>query len=446
MKKRLQNIINSGSCPSIDQLILYHFGKLPRDENFAVENHLVECEICNEVLEGLSILNSNVALEAAEKEIKQRIHNLLATKNSKDKKLIIYRSLAIAASLLLFLTIPYLIYQSGKRTQHAIVQDVPKKTSPKYKELDRIQAEEKNLEDNKKGKSRIAVNKRMTVSKPMAIISIPKKYLNENEDKAIQPISTITDTIKFEAIAENIGFAQTTGSGKSGEKKLLIEYEKASEKEPRIITGRVTDQLGMAMIGVNVYLKGTSHQVATDTNGKFSITIDHPDDELVFTSIGYKQENITPANKDTLLIALKEDVVSLNEVIVLGYGVQKKSDLTSAVSSVSENDISIKPVMRVEQALQGRAAGVSVHKKSGFRTKFSSKNDSIRIHSLDSLKSLAIVQIELQNKQSAIDKLNDFHEQITDSILKKDIEEIINLVRMEKFEKALKKLKKISIN
>ncbi len=129
----------------------------------------------------------------------------------------------------------------------------------------------------------------------------------------------------------------------------------------RTITGQVTsadDQ--SAMPGVNVIVKGTTVGTATDANGNY--TIDVPDDNsvLVFSFIGYETTEIAVGAQSVMNVSLKIDVTSLDEVVVVGYGSQKKSDLTGSVGIVNTNDIKKYSTNDIAQLLQGRAAGVAV--------------------------------------------------------------------------------------
>lgn len=129
--------------------------------------------------------------------------------------------------------------------------------------------------------------------------------------------------------------------------------------QERTITGRVGDDQ-TSLPGVNVTVKGTSRGTTTDAEGNFRIAV--PDDRatLVFSSVGYNPQEIAVGNQSTLNITLVADERSLNEVVVVGYGTQKKSQLTGAISSVSAKEIAELPVTNARQALQGRAAGVDV--------------------------------------------------------------------------------------
>ncbi len=127
-----------------------------------------------------------------------------------------------------------------------------------------------------------------------------------------------------------------------------------------LVKGRVTDENNSPIPGANVLIKGTAVGTTTDTEGGFSLEV--PDDAaiLVVSFIGYVSQEIVVGNQTNITIALKPDVQQLGEVVVVGYGTQKKASLTGAISSVSAKEISAQPVVNVGQALQGRIAGVSV--------------------------------------------------------------------------------------
>nr|WKN34624.1 TonB-dependent receptor [Tunicatimonas sp. TK19036] len=132
------------------------------------------------------------------------------------------------------------------------------------------------------------------------------------------------------------------------------------------VSGRVIDSSeGEALPGVNVLVKTTSMGTVTDINGNYSINVPDENATLVFSSIGYLAQEIEINGRSTIDITLEEDVQSLEEVVVVGYGTVKKSDLTGSVASVSSEEIKAVPVTTFDQALQGRAAGVKVVQTSG---------------------------------------------------------------------------------
>ncbi len=136
------------------------------------------------------------------------------------------------------------------------------------------------------------------------------------------------------------------------------------QQNTRQITGTVIDAAGMPIIGANVMVKGTTNGTITDIDGKFTLEV--PKGAILQVSyIGYMNQEIPVGNKSVLSISLQEDTQKLDEVVVIGYGTMKKSDITGAISSVSEEKIARQAVANVSTALQGLATGVSVTSSSG---------------------------------------------------------------------------------
>ncbi len=128
------------------------------------------------------------------------------------------------------------------------------------------------------------------------------------------------------------------------------------------ITGTVGSEDG-PLPGASVVVKGTTKGTVTDFDGNYAIEAG-ADDTLVFSYIGYSPNEVLVGNQNQINVNLSADN-ELDEVVVIGYGTQRKSDLTGSVSSVSAEDVAAIPVSRVDQALQGRAAGVQVTQTSG---------------------------------------------------------------------------------
>jgi TonB-dependent starch-binding outer membrane protein SusC len=129
-----------------------------------------------------------------------------------------------------------------------------------------------------------------------------------------------------------------------------------------VVRGTVKDETGASMPGVNVLLKNTTTGTATDANGSYSITVPDGTAVLVFSFIGYLTSEETVGDRTTIDIALAQNVKELAEVVVVGYGTQQKQDITGALVSVSSDAIREVPVANIQQALQGRAAGVEVQR------------------------------------------------------------------------------------
>ena len=126
------------------------------------------------------------------------------------------------------------------------------------------------------------------------------------------------------------------------------------------VKGKVLDELASPIPGANVLLKGTAIGTSTDANGEYSITVPDENAVLVFSFIGYVSEEITVGDRTEINITLTPDIRQLNEVVVVGYGTQKRTSVTGAISSVSSEEIGVQPVINIGQALQGRVAGVTV--------------------------------------------------------------------------------------
>lgn len=130
------------------------------------------------------------------------------------------------------------------------------------------------------------------------------------------------------------------------------------------ITGKVTDENGEPIPGATVSIPGTSVGTVTNLDGKYSLNV--PDGAtVVFSFIGYETIRIEIGDQSILNVILEEDVSSLDEVVVLGYGSVQKSDLTGSVSKIDATELANLPAPRVDQLLQGRAAGVNVTSVSG---------------------------------------------------------------------------------
>ncbi|MBL0744115.1 TonB-dependent receptor [Chryseolinea sp. Jin1] len=131
------------------------------------------------------------------------------------------------------------------------------------------------------------------------------------------------------------------------------------------VKGTVTDEAGSPLPGVNVLVKGTSIGTVTDSNGNFSLNAPDENAILVFSFIGYSSKEIAVSSQSLINTSLSPDTQTLEEVVVIGYGTQKKSDLTGSVGSVKAEDIQERQLPSVSQALAGKVTGVAVNINSG---------------------------------------------------------------------------------
>ncbi len=126
------------------------------------------------------------------------------------------------------------------------------------------------------------------------------------------------------------------------------------------VRGEVTDEKGGALPGVSVQLKGTTTGTITDAQGRYAITVPDQHAVLVFSYIGFSPREVTIGGKSVWNIALSESASKLDEIVVIGYGTQKKRDVSSAISSVSAADMKDNPVSNFAQAVTGKMAGVRI--------------------------------------------------------------------------------------
>lgn len=131
------------------------------------------------------------------------------------------------------------------------------------------------------------------------------------------------------------------------------------------LTGTVLDNENIPLPGVNIVIKGKPGGTVTDLDGKYTLSNVSSTDTISFSFVGYLQEVEVIGNRTTLNVTLMPDLITLEDVMVIGYGTQKRSDLTSAITTVEAKDITSLPVVGLSNALSGKAAGVFVTSSSG---------------------------------------------------------------------------------
>lgn len=149
------------------------------------------------------------------------------------------------------------------------------------------------------------------------------------------------------------------------------------------IMGKVTDNKGESLPGVNVLLEGSNSGTTTNAEGDYRATVQSGKAVLIFTFVGYVTQRVTVGNKQTINVTLAADQKVLDEVVVVGYGTQKKKDLTGAIASIPVKDLDKVPITRVDQMIQGRVSGVQVTQTNAAP----GGNVSIRIRGTNSINS-----------------------------------------------------------
>jgi TonB-dependent starch-binding outer membrane protein SusC len=131
------------------------------------------------------------------------------------------------------------------------------------------------------------------------------------------------------------------------------------------VTGKVKDEDNLPLPGVNVIIKGTAQGTTTDVEGRYAINVPNADAVLIFSFIGYETKELIVGTQTELNITMLPDIKALEEVVVVGYGEVKKSDLTGSVASVKAEELNAYPATNVMQSLSGRASGVQITQNSG---------------------------------------------------------------------------------
>ena len=160
-------------------------------------------------------------------------------------------------------------------------------------------------------------------------------------------------------------FDGTTVNYKIVDQHIILSPRFQNVNKKSSVSGVVSDANGVPLPGVTIQVKGASRGVVTGIDGDFIIKDLSSTDVLIFSFIGMKTIEVVVAQQSTLAIVLNDDSIGLNEVVAIGYGVVRKSDITGAISKVTDKEISSSPVSRVDQALQGKTAGVQVTSTNG---------------------------------------------------------------------------------
>ena len=149
------------------------------------------------------------------------------------------------------------------------------------------------------------------------------------------------------------------------DRHVILKSNSVQISQPKSIIGKVTDSAGALLPGVSVVIKGTTNGTITDGNGNYSLS-NTPENAVVqFSFVGMKTQEISVIGKSTINIVLVDEVIGIDEVVAVGYGVQKKVNLTGSIASLSSEEIAKRQVGQSSMVLQGIAPGVTVTQRSG---------------------------------------------------------------------------------
>lgn len=146
---------------------------------------------------------------------------------------------------------------------------------------------------------------------------------------------------------------------------LSVLIAQSSFAQKKTVNGKVSDETGLSIPGANVLIIGTTSGIQTDLDGNFSISAISVGDDIVISFVGYRSQTIKITQSNTYNVALQPDAQMMDEVVVIGYGVQKKKDLTSSIASIKGDDIQGLVTPSFESQLAGRASGVQITSATG---------------------------------------------------------------------------------
>ncbi len=198
-----------------------------------------------------------------------------------------------------------------------------------------------------------------------------KILYNNNELNGDKLVSVHVENVLVANVFKEL-FLNTNIDYKTIGKQIVIVQNKVNHKRLSSITqqkieikGTVTGDDGIPVPGASVMVKGSSIGTISDFDGNYQISVNDKNAVLVFSFVGYKTREINVNGLTTIDVILENDINELNTVVVVGYGTVKKSDITGSLSSIDTEKLNVSQTSSVAQAIQGRAAGVSVSKSSG---------------------------------------------------------------------------------
>ena len=195
-------------------------------------------------------------------------------------------------------------------------------------------------------------------------INVKNERLEDVLKQILKPLNIEQDVVDGQIILRAAVPAHTRRTEPKSA-AMIFSTEEQNEVVERTITGKVSDTNGGMLPGVSIIIKGTQRGTTTNEDGAYNLNVPDENTTLIFSFVGYLSQEVQTASRSVIDIKLAPDTKSLNEVVVVGYGTQKRGDILSAVSSISEKDFKAQPVTRVDQVLQGRVPGVQVTNAGG---------------------------------------------------------------------------------
>lgn len=207
----------------------------------------------------------------------------------------------------------------------------------------------------------------MTIKQLVKEIETQTDYLVVFRDQDVDVNKTVSFRKKSAKISDYLEqVAESTGIGYRFENNYitLVQKSQSVTQNKKKISGKIVDSTGEPVIGANIVEKGTTNGTITDLNGNFTLEVSSKSILLV-SYIGYAPQEVTVGNLQSINVKLREDTEMLDEVVVVGYGTQKKSDVTTAVASVSSENLKNRAAVNFGEAMAGQVPGVLIQQTNG---------------------------------------------------------------------------------
>ncbi len=218
--------------------------------------------------------------------------------------------------------------------------------------------------------------KNVSIEQALLKISQQSKHDLVYDSKVFRNTALIHFTLKeanlehaLNQLFENRGFEyeirKNTIIVRPSSKAALQNTKSVVTSQQRQVTGKVSDSNGSPLVGVTVTIKGTSIATTTDESGNYKIAVTENAQFLTFSTVGYEPTEISIINRTIANVTLNQQIDNLEEVVVVGYGTQRKKDLTGAVANISSDKLNTQSNVNIGQAIQGKIAGVDIVSQGG---------------------------------------------------------------------------------
>ena len=366
-----------GEHPSLELLRQYQAGVLPPEAEHLVERHLLSCNLCTDVAEGMAV-SPPAQTQAAVQDLQGQVRKRLSSQKKKESLPLLYDWRAAAAVLVLLCSLGLVIYQQF--SLHSAVP-APQANAPKPPKLQEAEPPLANKANTpppaqkevtfKPSAPPVAYqNSRKSITFTPPVVKKDEEVFvaevkDRKEDKPTMPPAA--ETPAPQALATKVSDTLLkpdqpvlTSKRQADEEKAMSLAQKPSASNPKIlirgsaalppaatpgntvqlVSGQVVSSDGEGLPGVTVQLKGTTQTVATDAQGTFKLTVASPKATLVFNYIGFQPKEVTVKGEAAPLeVKLQEDLRALSEVVVVGYGSQRRSDITASAAAGSAKPV-----------------------------------------------------------------------------------------------------------